>query len=340
MKKLFSIESELYNIIIRFFGLKLTIKNPKKKGIIFYNNTFEKKFVAKFFKGFNTQKYINEIERLKKNLDQNSTKTVDTICKRIEVVLDKELPIEGFFDKAHSAKITELRFDFEQISEPENEVVVYNKYILPIKHFEPSVFYFKHGIDLINHLERINDKEIIDAGGFIGDSALILSPLTAKNVHSFEAVNKNYKLMLKTIQLNGLKNIVPVKLALGSTETALKIKVAASCSSINDILDSEEEIEEETINCTTIDKYVEENKLNIGLIKVDIEGFEQELLKGAEKTIKTQKPTLLISIYHNTNDFLNIKPIIESWDLGYRFKIYKPCEESVILETLLIAELP
>lgn len=55
----------------------------------------------------------------------------------------------------------------------------------------------------------------------------------------------------------------------------------------------------EEISIITLDSFVEENNIRVGLIKVDIEGSEQDFLKGAEKTIKTQKPFLLISIYHN-----------------------------------------
>ena len=92
------------------------------------------------------------------------------------------------------------------------------------------------------------------------------------------------------------------------------------------------------IEATTLDDFVRKNNIEVGLIKVDIEGYEQHFLKGAEQTIKTQKPALLISIYHNIDDYLHIKPMIESWNLGYKFKIRKP-EESLFLETLLIAEI-
>jgi hypothetical protein len=66
---------------------------------------------------------------------------------------------------------------------------------------------------------------------------------------------------------------------------------------------------------------VRENKLQIGLIKTDIEGGESALLRGAEQTIREQKPILIISIYHSYADFFGIKPLIESWNLGYQFTL-------------------
>ena len=68
------------------------------------------------------------------------------------------------------------------------------------------------------------------------------------------------------------------------------------------------------------------------------EGAEQEFLRGAINTIKKYKPILLISIYHSIDDFLDIKPMIESWDLGYHFEIVKPVDGSIMFETMLIAE--
>jgi hypothetical protein len=46
-----------------------------------------------------------------------------------------------------------------------------------------------------------------------------------------------------------------------------------------------------------------------------------------------------LSIYHNPDDFFDIKPMIESWDLGYAFKIRR-CPGEIFAETLLIAEGP
>jgi len=89
----------------------------------------------------------------------------------------------------------------------------------------------------------------------------------------------------------------------------------------------------------TLDSFVDKFGLEVGLIKVDIEGYEREFLKGAEKTIREQRPTLIISIYHHAADFFDIKPIIESWNLGYRFKVYKPVDFSISREVLLIAEI-
>lgn len=93
------------------------------------------------------------------------------------------------------------------------------------------------------------------------------------------------------------------------------------------------------MNVVTLDSYVEENGIEVGLIKTDLEGFEQSFLKGAMNTIKKYKPTLMISIYHSAQDYFQIKPMIESLNLGYKFSLFKADDGYLIAGTLLICQI-
>jgi FkbM family methyltransferase len=51
----------------------------------------------------------------------------------------------------------------------------------------------------------------------------------------------------------------------------------------------------ENILITTLDKFVEDNKLErVDFIKADIEGAERDMLRGATNTLKTFAPKLAI----------------------------------------------
>ena len=117
----------------------------------------------------------------------------------------------------------------------------------------------------------------------------------------------------------------------------MKINILGSSSSI--CFDWGVVSDKEIIETTTLDKFVRDNKIEVGFIKVDIEGFEMEFLKGAKETICTQKPAMLISIYHQPSDYFDIKPLIESWNLGYKFKIYKGVDFTIMNETVLLCEI-
>ncbi len=54
-------------------------------------------------------------------------------------------------------------------------------------------------------------------------------------------------------------------------------------------------------------------------IKMDIEGFEAEALRGAKKSIAQHKPKLAISIYHKPEDFIVLPELIKSICPSYRF---------------------
>lgn len=213
---------------------------------------------------------------------------------------------------------------------------------LPIMRTEPSVMLQCHGIPTLKHLDKT--KAVIDAGAFIGDSALIMRKLCdiSGEIHCFEPMDETYLQLLETISLNALKNIVPVKLGLGSKKMTLNLSECPSLGGEGAEGGKNKQAVERKIQITSIDEYVSENNLQVGLIKVDIEGAEQELLKGTLKTIISQRPALIISIYHSLDDYLEIKPMLEALNaehnLGYKIYIDKGIDESVIIDTCVYCD--
>lgn len=253
-------------------------------------------------------------------------------------------------------------------------VYSYGELIFPFSHevgiIEPQLISSKHNLHLLPHLDKA--KAVIDAGAFIGDSALIFARLCGitGEIHSFEPDPINYANMLRLKELNGFTGLVPVPLGLGSKKERLAFSSDGLCSKV---LSSDTQVEGAQANgwqvegeqeggavensavengghenakppsdekamggskdamlmieTTTIDAYVSENALEIGLIKSDVEGYEMELLHGALETIKAQRPALLISIYHSIDDYLGIKPFLEEFfaihGLRYAMHIYK-----------------
>ena len=64
-------------------------------------------------------------------------------------------------------------------------------------------------------------------------------------------------------------------------------------------------------------------------IKTDVEGVEKEAIRGAENTLKNQKPKLNIALYHRSEDIFSIPLQIAEINSGYKFHIrrhpYIPC---------------
>lgn len=291
--------------------------------------------------------FAEKYKSLINGLDDESIECVTRILSRMKLIAQQDPGNDKNAWKTldiYSSKELELmenvRKEFNlRIMQLSEGCFAYKNYLLPIRHFEDSVFYYKHHINKLKNLEKLKHKDFIDVGGFIGDSAIVFTEFTSGKIYSFEAVSKNYDYMLKTIELNNSKNIIPVKIGLGSKDETLDIKIQGSASALTPNTPIyREDAPTETISITTLDNYLKDKDINVGLIKVDIEGFEQEFLKGAVSTIRKFKPALLLSIYHNNNDFFNIKPLVESWNLGYKFKVSRPALRGLSGETLLICE--
>jgi FkbM family methyltransferase len=72
------------------------------------------------------------------------------------------------------------------------------------------------------------------------------------------------------------------------------------------------------VNMETVDRLVS-NEPVITYLKADIEGFEIEMLKGAEKTIRKHRPKMVITTYHDENRADDIISLVKSYVPDYKF---------------------
>lgn len=72
----------------------------------------------------------------------------------------------------------------------------------------------------------------------------------------------------------------------------------------------------EEIEIVSLDEDIREK---ITLIKMDIEGAEQDALTGCIRHIREEKPKLLISVYHNNEDIWKIPKMIYDMNEDYQF---------------------
>ena len=306
-----------------------------------YANHVEREAMAKLFSdAMSREDSAQRFNALISGLDNESKNTVSDIIHRMEVISDGNKALRDIFSQREQDEFVRMNDEFKsKIVKLNDNLYYYNGYYLPVNQFDSSVFYSKYAIDELTTLDSVRNKDIIDAGGYVGDTALLFSSYTDKSIHVFEASPSNMDIIRETIRLNQLDNIVPVSKALGekSGTATFSLGERNSCNSLVERpgYNYPNHIEVPVI---TLDDYVRENNLEVGLIKVDIEGGEQLLLKGAVETIRTQHPILLISIYHSANDFFEIKPMIEKMCDKYTFRIIKPANSAIVIETILLAE--
>ena len=279
---------------------------------------------------------MEDYKNLISNLDSESVIEISRVLNRLKLIThDYSYEYKDLFTKEEIETYRKMHENlYDVIQDFGNGIYAYKNYFLPVSHFEHNVFFFNHNMDGIN-LDFIKDKDIIDVGAYVGDSAIVLSKYTDKKVISFEANPINFGYLQRTLAMNNAKNVIAINKGLGAE--AGKVKFSNGYSSGSRIVSSNDD-NLQVAEIITLDEYVKQNNIKCGLIKVDIEGAEPEFLKGAYETIKEQRPTILLSIYHNAHDLKYLKPLVESWNLGYKFRIVSPYNGYLVTETMLICE--
>ena len=325
--------------------LESVSKTLKKEDKILYYCPHEVRRIdaGGFLEASESPDYLAEYQRLVAGLDRDSIETVNRILCRHKLVMGKSQSHIDLFTEEEQRIIRWQRQEFyADVLQIAPDIFVCGKYLLAtpkggMGYTETTLFCDKAGFGELEHPERVRDKDILDLGAFIGDSSLVMAECTDKNVYAFEPNPVNFELLKKTIELNEQDRVIPVHAGIGAERgEAVMPDEFGMGFSLNEKHGAAESMAR--VPVVSVDEFVSQHHLTVGLIKVDVEGFEQAFLKGAEQTLRTQRPALLLSMYHNASDFFHLKPMLEDMDLGYRFKVHKEINEHIHYDTMLIAE--
>lgn len=295
-----------------------------------YDN-LNKSFAATFFEYMlDYERFAENYKLLLKNLSEDQQRFLISTFTRILYMHHSQYHLGIDFTPAELMEQVTATQNYWIKVVQDGHCYKYRDLILPKKFPETSLFYYEMGINFIKNKDRLIGTDFIDAGAYVGDSALILNRLKPSKIYGFEPAPSDYCLMKETIKLNNLQNVLePINMGLGRAP-------ADDCYSYYD-KDLKKNVEV-TFKVDSIDNYVENLDLSVGLIKIDTEGRELDILRGAENTIRKFKPVIIAGIYHNAEQFFEFKPILESWDLGYKFYFEKLNPNSFINEINLLCE--
>lgn len=169
---------------------------------------------------------------------------------------------------------------------------------------------------------------VLDAGANIGYYTLIESKLvgTKGTVYAVEPVKSTIELLKINVKLNNLKNVKIYQLAFGgqNRESTVYVSSASNLSSMNKESAGGKILDVQPVSEQTVDTFLEE-KLTPKLIRMDVEGYEYEILKGMPKTLKCDIKILveLHPVFLSRNKLNEIFKILQENDFMVRFAIFE-----------------
>lgn len=175
-------------------------------------------------------------------------------------------------------------------------------------------------------INNYKDGLYIDAGSYNADFITTLQNKVNINNSKFYIFEPN-KIFYKNIKESLDKNINYKIFNVALCDQDSEMEFMQIPTSTSHIINKKYNAYKNTINENKISK-IKTNKLDaiikkekVSGIKIDVEGAEYSLLKGATKTIKRDRPIILIAIYHKWEDLYRLQNYIIDLNLDYKFYI-------------------
>ncbi len=213
-----------------------------------------------------------------------------------------------------------IRFDFDFSLGPNIKRMYYGMYAFKVK--QAMKKYVKQC------------TTFLDIGANIGYLTAIGAGLVGKSgqVHSFEPVPQYFEYLAKLAESNPWYTIVANDFALGENPGTATISVSkppmiGSSSIVSGFTDSKHEDAKIVVPVCRLDDYILNRNLKpISMVKIDVEGFELEVLKGAHRFFKDclhQLPPIVVEIIPWVYDLRDVDICeLEDLMLSYGYKAY------------------
>ena len=162
--------------------------------------------------------------------------------------------------------------------------------------------------------ELIGDINIAaDLGAYNGDTVKELKAYrpNVKKVYAVEPDRRNFRKLSDYTETLDTPTVVAVNAAAWSGSATLSF--ADSGNRNSGAFAKGKQVD---VTAVALDSLVGEDAVDY--IKYDVEGAEREALLGSEETIKKHSPTLLVSIYHRSEDMFALPLLVKELDTSYK----------------------
>jgi FkbM family methyltransferase len=166
------------------------------------------------------------------------------------------------------------------------------------------------GIDLFDDLQKLTDpgtfRVVFDVGANVGEmSALFVKHFPEATVHAFEPVGSTFAKLERALGCNS--RLALHKFAASDTAGPATIRLfddPAKNTLVTDLTDSCRTISSglEKVQMLRLDAVISELKVRfVDLLKIDVEGFEEKVLRGCGKNLKPERIRYIYFEFHRIN---------------------------------------
>jgi FkbM family methyltransferase len=175
---------------------------------------------------------------------------------------------------------------------------------------------FERGCYPLLPLKNFKPEAIMDIGACMGDTALYFHVYYPEaKVHIYEPSSKNLFFLEKNVKNFSNVTVHPYGLAKDNKEVELYFGFTGLQSSIHK--NNETTSEKETIQLKSIAEEIKGLDGKVGILKVDIEGGELQILEEVLKHCPYDIPLVYLE-YHNEDDRLQIDQLMKAkYNLGF-----------------------
>ena len=161
------------------------------------------------------------------------------------------------------------------------------------------------------------EETYVDLGAYNGDTVDKFLRLTNKEfteIYALEPDNRSFNRMVRRNYALGYGIFHPINAAAWNEDTTLQFRQSGGRSSSTGSKYGRGRILD--VQALKVDTLLEGKKAT--LLKFDVEGSEREALEGAANTIAKHRPKLILSVYHRSEDLLELPLKIHEMYSGYK----------------------
>jgi FkbM family methyltransferase len=244
--------------------------------------------------------------------------------RRDRIWVDKKINFSGFLYKSveHLGLDNTLLLKFYN---PTHHFKFYSKVTNKMENFSIHDMYLsmsEHEEDILEKFSPTGGNTFVDIGAAFGFYTIVGSGKVGRTgkVISIEPHPDIFDMLNRNIKFNQLTNVVTLNYAVSSKATKVKLYSSYSILPERDRKDNKKFVE---VDANTLDNLLHQNGINaedVNWVKIDVEGAEIEVLRGATDVLSKGKDIALLIEVHGHENYEPLLKLLDSYDFVIEFE--------------------